>query len=209
VTDALAKGCILASPHEAYAAVHRLLAALSPVSLPWGPALRQPDEVSCGATAAVVARMLRDPEYAAEALPRFGEEVLRTHRGFARPVSAGGRLQRPWPRRLGTAYWSLCAWLRDVEGVGYVLRDAWFRPARAFARLHRAAASGRLAVLYVGTTLLARHVTLVVGVRGDDLEVFNPATGRLHLVTRADFNARRLAPSLGVWPRPWTVVVPR
>jgi len=208
VTDALAKGCSLASPSQAYAAVHRLLASLSPAPMPWGPALRQPDDVSCGATAAVVARMLRDREYAAEVLPRFGEEVWSTHRGFARLWSRG-RLQRPWARRLGTAYWSLSAWLRDVEDVRYVLRDAWLHPARAFTRLHRAAAAGRLAVLYVGTTLLPRHVTLVVGVRGDDLEVFNPATGRIHLVGRADFAARRLDRSLGRWRRPWTVVVPR
>ena len=209
VADAIAKGCALATPHQAYTEIQRLLADEPRPALPWGPALRQPDNDSCGAASAVVARMLRDAEYAAGTLPRFGEEVRRVHRDFARALSPGGWPQRPWPRRLGTAYWSVAAWLRDLEGVRYVLRDAWFRPGRAFDRLHRAAAEGRLAMLYVGTRLLPRHITLVVGARGDDLVVYNPATGRLHTITRDDFAGRRLSPSLGSWPRPWTVVVPR
>jgi len=208
VAEAVARGCRPVTPHQAYAEIQHLLTGEAVPDLPWGPALRQPDDVSCGAASAVVARMLRDAEYAAGALPRFGEEVQRVHRGFARMVSPDGWLQRPWPRALGTAYWSVAAWLSDLEGVGYVLRDAWFGPARAFDRLHRAAAAGRPAMLYVGTTLRPRHVTLVVGVRDEALVVYNPATGRLHTVSRADFAARRLS-SLGRWPRPWTVVVPR
>lgn len=208
VADALGKGCLLATPQSAYVRIQHLLANDPAPAMPWGPELRQPDDVSCGAASAVVARMLRDGEYAAGVLPRFGEEVQRVHRGFARLVAPDGWLQRPWPRRLGTAYWSLARWLRDLEGERYALRDAWLRPGPAFERLHRAATAGRLAVLYVGSATLPRHVTLVVGAHGDDLVVYNPASGRLHTVTRRDFTTRRLDRSLGRWARPWTVVVP-
>ncbi|MEP9384073.1 hypothetical protein [Nocardioides sp. KR10-350] len=206
VADAVAKGCTVATPEQAYAGVRRLLAAQSPAALPWGDGLRQPDPMACGPTAAVVARMLRDPEYAAESLPRFAEVVSDVHRRFARPVSRCRLPQRPWPRRLGTAYWSLAGWLRDVEGTRYVLRQAYLDPAAAYDRLHRAASAGRLAAVYVGTRTLPRHIALVVGARGDGLAVFDPADGLVHEVIRADFVGRRLR--LGGWPRPWTVVVP-
>lgn len=207
VLDAVAKGCTVARPHEAYAAIRRLLAARSTVSLPWGRALHQPDNMSCGPTALVVGRMLRDPDYAAATLPRFAAAVLALHRVLSRPLSPRGLPQRPWPRRLGTAYWAMAARLRDIEQVRYVLRPAYSTPGRAFDRLHRVGSGGRLAALYVGTRTRPRHITLVVGVHGDDLAVFDPADGFVHAVGRRAFVRRRLA--LGGWGRPWAVVVPR
>ncbi|MBO0842461.1 MAG: hypothetical protein J2O46_04690 [Nocardioides sp.] len=209
VADMAAKGCTVVTPHEGYAAVRRLLATTAEPRLPWGPTLRQPDDVSCGATSVVVAHMLREPAYARATLPHYDRTVLAMHRSFTRWLSPTGWPQRPWPRRLGTAYWSVIPHLRRLEGTDYVLRDAWFGPGKAFDRLHRAASAGNLAVLYVGTFWLPRHVTLVTGVDGDDLVVFNPASGFRYTVPRRDFVERRLDRSLGHWRRPWTIVVPR
>lgn len=190
-----ARGCTVATPSEAYGLLRHLLTPGSGPAMPWGPSLRQPDGVSCGAASAVVARMLRDQEYAAEALPRFGPEVLAVHRSF-----------RGWPRRWGTAYWSVEHRLALAEGCRYVLRPAYLGAGRAFDRLHAAASSGRLAALYVGTRSLPKHVTLVVGVRGTDLRIYDPADGALHTVSRQDFTGATL--TLGGWRRPWTIVVP-
>jgi len=204
VAAAVAKGCVVATPDEAYAGVRRLLGARPPERMPWGRALKQPDRYSCGPTALVVARMLRDPEYAAETLPRFGAVVQGLHRTLAGPWAAGPQV--PWPRRLGTAFWTVSDRLADIEGRTYATRPGYLRPGRAFDRLHRAAGQGRLSALYVGTRLLPRHVALVVGTHGDDLAVFDPATGHVVRLTRAAFTGRRIG--LGGWPRLWTVLLP-
>ena len=196
VADAAAQGCRVASSEQAYGEIR---ARLRPqvATLPKG--LRQPDDYSCGATSVVVARMLRDPAWAAEIGPSFDKVVLATHRSF-----------RGWPRRLGTAFWSVAHQLHEIEGVGYTLGIGYLAPGRAFDRLHAAAARGFLGGLYVGTRTLPRHVTLVVGVGGPDgadLQVYDPADGTIRLVERAQFTRARIG--LGGWPRVWSVVVPR
>ncbi|MFT4262512.1 MAG: hypothetical protein QM572_03955 [Nocardioides sp.] len=158
----------------------------------FGRDLRQPDGMSCGATSVVVARMLRDPAWAAEIRPSFGAVVKDVHRSF-----------HVWPERWGTAWWSVAWHLRRIEGVPYTLRPP------SYARLLAVARSGRLASLYVGTRLLPRHVTLVVGTSGaagEELEVFDPATGLVRTITRAMWDAHELR--LGGWPRAYCMVVP-
>lgn len=197
VADAVAKGCLVATPEHAY---RDLRARLRPSTATLPAGLRQPDDHSCGATSVVVARMLRDPAWAAEIRPRFAEVVLATHRGF-----------HGWPRRLGTAFWSVAHQLHEIEGVRYVrhpfLGLAGLFPGRAFDRLHADARRGRLSGLYVGTRLLPRHVTLVVSTEGPDLLVFDPADGAIRQVTRKQFVEHRIG--LGGWPRVWSIVVPR
>lgn len=192
VADAQAKGCRVASPEQAYGELRRLLRSRT-VTLPAG--LHQPDNVSCGATSVVVARMLRDPAYATEVVPRFGEAVLSMHRSF-----------HGWPRRLGTAFWSVAHHLRRIEGVRYTLGIAYAAPGRAFDRLHAASERGLLSALYVGTRLLPMHVTLVVGTDGAALRVFDPADGAIRTVTREQFSTHAIG--LGGWPRAWSIVVP-
>ncbi|MFT4083470.1 MAG: hypothetical protein QM638_12880 [Nocardioides sp.] len=213
VADAVAKGCQPATPPQAFAALRHLVRR--PTRLPWGPRLRQPDRVSCGPTCVVVARMLRDPVYAERTLPHLGEAVQRLHAEFAGWRGADGRWQLPWPRRGGSAFWSIAAQLGAIEGVRYRLRPAWFGQRQAFDRLLAAATAGDLAVLYVGTTLRARHITLVLGATeeadkagtaGAALRIFNPASGQVRTVTRTDFTGG--LGSLGRWPRPWTILVP-
>lgn len=196
VADAAAKGCRVVSPEQAYGEIRARLRP-RPATLPRG--LRQPDHYSCGATAVVVARMLRDPGWAAETRPRFGEVVLATHRSF-----------HGWPRRLGTAFWSVAHQLHEIEGVRYTLGIGYLSPGRAYDRLHAAAVRGLFSGLYVGTRTLPRHVTLVLGVGGADgadLQVYDPGDGSVRLVTREQFTSHAIG--LGGWPRVWSVVVPR
>jgi len=199
VADAVAKGCRVASSEQAYSELRARLRART-VVLPGG--LRQPDNVSCGATSVVVARMLRDPAWSEQIRPRFGEVVQATHRTF-----------RGWPRRFGTAFWSVAHQLHEIEGVRYALSPwglAGLFAGPAFDRLHRAASLGRFSGLYVGTRTLPRHVTLVIGtggVDGADLQVFDPADGSVRVITREQFTSRTLG--LGGWPQVWSTVVPR
>jgi uridine kinase len=195
VEDCVAKGCVRATPAQAYDAIRALAPRPAAPALPWGRALVQPDHVSCGATSVVVARMLRDPAYAEATLPRFGATVQELHRTF-----------RGWPRQWGTAFWSVAHHLGELEGRRYTLRPAYVGARTAFDRLHRGAAAGQLSALYVGTATLPRHVVLVVGVDGSDLRIFDPGDGRLHTITRDAFASSRL--DVGGWHKPWTVVSP-
>jgi uridine kinase len=192
VAHAASKGCRVAHPHTAYAELRALLRIAEP-AVPAG--LRQPDDYSCGATCVVVARMLREPGYAATVAGDFAGTVLTMHRSF-----------HGWPRRLGTAFWSVAHHLRRIEGVRYTLRMAYLRPGRAFDRLHAVAARGLLAGLYVGTGLMPKHVTLVIGTAGPDLRVFDPGDGSVRTVSREQFTRHRTG--LGGWPRAWSTVVP-
>ncbi|HEU4567444.1 MAG TPA: hypothetical protein VFR99_05365 [Marmoricola sp.] len=193
VAACAAAGCRVASSEDAY---RQLRARLRPRTATLPAGLRQPDNYSCGATCVVVARMLRDPAYAGEVKPRFGAAVQEAHRSF-----------HGWPRRLGTAFWSVAHHLHEIEGVRYTLGIAYFSPGRAFDRLQAAARRGLFSGLYVGTRILPRHVTLVISADEDALLVFDPADGALRRVTRDQFVARRLG--LGGWPRAWSMVVPR
>jgi len=197
VADAAAMGCRVATSEDAY---RELRARLRPSTTTLPAGLRQPDNDSCGATSVVVARMLRDPVWAAEIRPRFGEVVQETHRSF-----------HGWPRRWGTAFWSVAHQLHEIEGVRYTLWPLWgigyLSAGRAFDQLHAAALRGRFGGLYVGTRLLPRHVALVVTTEGADLLAFDPADGALRRVTREQFAGHRIG--LGGWPRVWSIVVPR
>ncbi|WGL51704.1 hypothetical protein P5P86_17310 [Nocardioides sp. BP30] len=193
VADATAKGCRVATPEQAY---RELRARLRPRTAVLPAGLRQPDDYSCGATSVVVARMLRDPAWAAEIRPRFAAVVQQTHRSF-----------HGWPRRLGTAFWSVAHQLHEIEGVRYTLGIGYLSPGRAFDRLHAAASRGLFSGLYVGTRTLPRHVTLVVGTDGPALQVFDPADGAVRTLTREQFVTHRVG--LGGWPRVWSIVVPR
>ncbi|KQP64334.1 MULTISPECIES: hypothetical protein [unclassified Nocardioides] len=170
--------------------------------LPFGPALRQPDQRSCGAAVVVVARMLDDAAYAERALPRFGAEVLAAHRRLTGARDATGALQAPWPRAVGTPPWAVARALpRGPHGV---------RRARGrFEDLLRAVGHGP-AALYVGDRWLPRHVLLAVGRDGDGpaarLGVYDPGSGTVRTLTR-DAYADGALP-LGRWRRPWFAVLP-
>jgi hypothetical protein len=193
-----------------------------------GPVQQSP--VTCGSACLTVARMLVNPVFArwiisgegprADAPPgateqeRFaayeGVVMARTNR-----VHAGGRrLNVPWPRRLGTPPWGARKELEfgaSRQGTEYEQRLV--RPLTkgglraAHARLVEVVADGEPALLYIGSAVLPRHVTLVLPGDGDRvLDVYDPATGQVTMLDEGTFADRRL--HIAGWDVPWITVQP-
>ncbi|MDH2413702.1 hypothetical protein [Nocardioides sp. CER19] len=172
---------------------------------PYGPTLRQPDQTSCGAACVVVARLLASPD--AEPTPQsFSREVLDTHRRLVGTVAPGGRAQLPWPSTLGTPPWAVAHALRPIEDVGYGTRLARWSPSAAFATAATAVAQHPVA-LYIGSSVMPRHVVLAVSAGPDGLSVYDPASGGLSTVGHHAFVSGKLG--IAGWDVPWFVVLPR
>ena len=170
---------------------------------------RQPDQRSCGASVLVVERALRDEEYARQLVEGrgFRDDVLAAHRRTTGVKTAAGRLQLPWPRALGTPPWAIANELGAVTGRDWMWRPAVFRRAAGLERLVAAVGDGSPCPAYVGSTLLPRHVVLVVAVDGENLRCYEPNSGRVLTVTHSQFLAGGFR--LAGWTTPWFVVVPR
>ncbi|GAB3447892.1 hypothetical protein GCM10027517_32300 [Phycicoccus ginsengisoli] len=193
-----------------------------------GPVQQSP--VTCGSACLTVARMLVNPNFArwittgegprSDAPPgdteqeRFAAYERVVMRRTNRLVGAGGRLNLPWPRALGTPPWGA---LKELEfgaarrGTTYQVRSLRQlgpeRLASAHARLLDVVADGEPALLYLGSATLPRHVTLVLPGDGDRLlDLYDPATGEVTLLEEARFTTR----SLGIagWDVPWLTVQP-
>lgn len=171
------------------------------MTLPYGPALRQPDQRSCGAACVVVARLLRTGAPVAD----FPDDVLAAHRRLVRPVDPLGRAQLPWPAALGTPPWAVARALAATEGVAYGTRITRWSRAAAFSAAAAAVATHPVA-LYIGSSLLPRHVVLAISAADDALTVYDPASGSLVTVTRPAYVAGRLA--VAGWDVPWFAVAP-
>jgi hypothetical protein len=169
---------------------------------PYGPALRQPDQTSCGAACVVVARMLHAPS----APESFSQDVLDAHRRLVGMVDPGGRAQLPWLPALGTPPWAVARALREIERTRYVVRIVRWSRSPAFASVATAVAAHPVA-LYVGSSTLPRHVLLAVGAGADGLSVYDPASGGLVTITQSAFVSARLR--VAGWDVPWFAVVPR
>lgn len=169
---------------------------------PYGPALRQPDQTSCGAACVVVARM----RHASSPPASFGEEVKDAHRRLVGTVDPGGRAQLPWPSALGTPPWAVANALREIERTRYVVRLVRWSRSPAFATVATAVATHPVA-LFVGSSTLPRHVVLAVSAGADGLSVYDPASGGLVTLTQAAFVSARLR--VAGWDVPWFAVVPR
>ncbi|MHB8275388.1 MAG: hypothetical protein ACYDC9_11595 [Dermatophilaceae bacterium] len=204
-----------------------------------GPVQQSP--VTCGSAALTVARMLVNPEFARWIVSgidpsggppdfrperdRFAEHeraVMNRTNGFR---AAGGQWNIPWPHPLGTPPWGA---KRELEyaaappGAAYAMgwvrlgsSDALRDAHRDLARLVR---EGRPALLYIGSTRLPRHVTLVLpghghgldadGLAGDGrLDVYDPATGSVTELAADRFASRTLG--IAGWNVPWIIVHPR
>jgi hypothetical protein len=173
--------------------------------------LRQPDQRSCGATCLVVARALLDDGYAqmCEEPKRFREEVLAMHRRTTSLSDVRGRVQLPWPRAIGTPPWAMARqleWTAKCEYDVVPLRPgiSWPGRSQAFDQLLAAEVP---AAIYVGDRWLPRHVVLVIGSKGDALDLYDPGRGVLAARDRAHFLDGEL--SLSGWQIPWLVVAPR
>jgi hypothetical protein len=174
--------------------------------LPFGPALRQPDQRSCGPSCLVVARMVLEPAYAEEVRPRFDAEVLATHRGATGVRDARGAIQVPWPRALGTPPWAVAREMSGITGTPCGWRLArWGREA-AYERVVAGVSGGHPVPVYVGSRWLPRHVVLALEADAEAIEVYDPARGTPRTVARAAFERGEMG--VGSWNQPWFVVGP-
>ena len=191
----------------------------------------QQTRTTCGSASLTVARMLVNPAFAQwvrdgihkgardDDVPDAGTEaqrfaayelvVARRTNGF---VGAGGRLQLPWPRALGTPPWGA---LNELEfGAADPAADydvEWFRLGgeraldRAYAALRTRVRAGRPALLYIGNTWSPRHVVLVMpSTGGEELDVYEPSIGRVVDLPRDGFVRRNLR--MAGWDVPWAAV---
>jgi hypothetical protein len=191
----------------------------------------QQSSTTCGSASLTVARMLVDPVFARWITSGVGKDArddevadgrTQTERFAAYEqvvagrtngvVGAGGRLQLPWPRALGTPPWGA---RRELEhgaaGPGTDYDISWFRvgsPARlkrSYAALRARVSEGRPALLYIGNAWTPRHVVLVMPpTRGQQLDVYEPSIGRVVDLPRESFTSRRL--HLAGWDVPWAAV---
>ena len=205
----------------------------------------QQSSVTCGSASLTVARMLASPEFGqwivngidpqggptdSRSEPeRFAEherEVMNRTNGIR---AAGGKLNVPWPRALGTPPWGA---EKELEfgaarpGAAYAMRlvrlgssDALHDVHRDLVRLVR---EGLPALLYIGNAWAPRHVTLVLAGGGGDgsgggvgdggsggggLDVYDPATGSVTELAPERFASRTLG--IAGWNVPWITVQPR
>lgn len=134
---------------------------------PWP---RQPDSRTCGPSCVVVAEQL--PDALPDPWPDFAERVLATHR----------RLNRLWPRALGTTPWAV------AHRLGGKVRP--YRVASVLAALPRPVP------VYLGSRWLPRHVVLVLDERDGEPLAYDPARGVLAPITTSR------------WQHPWWVILP-
>ena len=150
----------------------------------------QQSSVTCGSACLTVARMLVSPELGqwivsgvdpkggpvdsrAEA-ERFAEherEVMDRTNGIR---AAGGKLNVPWPRALGTPPWGAKKELEDGAarpGAAYEMRLVRLGSSDALRAAHRdlvrLVSEGLPALLYIGNAWAPRHVTLVLPGEGN------------------------------------------
>ena len=126
----------------------------------------QPDNRTCGPSVVVVLEGLPGP------WPDFDERVLAMHR----------RLNRWWPRALGTTPWAVA---RRVGGR-----------VRRFRREEVIAALPTPVPVYLGSRWLPRHVVLALEYDDDSLRVYNPANGAV------------VPMKASKWKKAWWAIVP-
>ena len=191
----------------------------------------QQTRTTCGSASLTVARMLVNPAFAqwiragirkdaregdvpdaGTETQRFAayEQVVASRTNSL--VGAGGRVQLPWPRALGTPPWGARGELEfgaAVPGGDYAV--TWFRQRgrvgleHTYAALRARVRAGRPALLYIGDGWSPRHVVLVLpSSRGQQLDVYEPSVGRVVDLPQHAFVERRLA--LAGWNVPWAAV---
>lgn len=164
-------------------------------------ALKQPDQVSCGAASMVAARALLTSWR-----PDEPEAAIRAeHRRLTSTSSARDRFQMPWPRRLGTPPWAVANALTALTGERIATVHARPRPGLAYDVLVEQVRTRPVGV-YVGNRWLPRHVVLAIDAvdAGAAVRLFDPARGALVTVLQDDWHHHRLR--LGRWSHFWFVV---
>ena len=188
----------------------------------------QQSQTTCGSASLTIARMLVNPAFARwinDGIDRDGlpTPTTKTARfaAYERVVQArtnalhgaGGRVQLPWPRALGTPPWGAAHELEHGASQGvaaygiHAIRSAHGAERRDwFQRMEKAVAEGRPGLLYVGSPRLPRHVTLVLPDEIDGtVHVYEPAAGRVLGMTADGFADEAFG--LAGWPQPWFLVL--
>ena len=191
---------------------------------------RQVDERSCGPAVLAMLRLAGDPRRALEvsrwpegAAPAFAAQQRALHRETAHGV----RGLPVWPAVLGTPPWG-AARVARYGRVRYTHRVVGGRTAPGvLAAALAAAAAGVPVPLYTGgdlargaATAVPRHVVLLTAVRGGLATLYEPSSGRLHAVPRAELEAavgsrradvagRVPEAALGGWPHVVWALLPR
>lgn len=189
-----------------------------------GSQLQQPDSTTCGPSSLVMARLINNRNYrdtfvrddATVDAVAFVEEVKAMRRMLCRPFDHSGRPQPPWIPALGTGPWAAARAMSGAGGAGRggalyrVLPFDPLRPADALAVVLQAVGNAEVVPLFVGTSAVARHVVLVTGATGPDmdagLDYYDPADGQWHTVSCVDLLAGRAV--VAGWREPWFAVVP-
>jgi len=166
--------------------------------------LRQRDGVTCGPSVAVVAGALMDPKYRAalsgpdSGQAWFADEQVRVH----------AKLNRVWPRRLGTTPTGMARALSahsSSSGVRY--RWRLFRGRRDRLSDVRHAVEGDWPVAMLIGRFIPRHWVLIVDTTSHQWQCYEPSSGEVRSVDVAAVRRSRLS-GLG-YPRPFAFVLPR
>jgi hypothetical protein len=166
--------------------------------------LRQRDSVTCGPSVAVVAGALMDPKYRAalsgpdSGQAWFADEQVRVH----------AKLNRVWPRRLGTTPTGMARALTaysSSSGVRY--RWRLFRGRRdGFSDVRRSVEADLPVAMLIGR-FMPRHWVLIVDTTWLQWQCYDPSSGEVCSVDVAAVRRSRLS-GLG-YPRPFAFVLPR
>jgi hypothetical protein len=154
-----------------------------------------------------------DPRSEAQRFAEHEREVMNRTNGIR---AAGGKLNVPWPRALGTPPWGA---EKELEfgaarpGAAYAMRLVRLGSSDALRDVHRdlvrLVREDLPALLYIGNAWAPRHVTLVL--QGDStsggLDVYDPATGSVTELAPERFARRTLG--IAGWNVPWITVQPR
>ncbi|CAJ1586634.1 hypothetical protein [[Mycobacterium] wendilense] len=133
------------------------------------------------------AALLADPDW-------FAAEQGRLHR----------RLNRGWPRALGTTPMAMAAALSAHSAVPYRWRRA--RARDALLDVREAVLLGLPVAMLVGN-VLPRHWVLLTHWHADGFRCYEPSSGHTRQVSADSIRGGRLS-GLG-FARPWAFVVPR
>jgi hypothetical protein len=162
--------------------------------------LRQRDGVTCGPTVAVVAGALLDPgRQAGLSDPAwFADEQARVH----------AKLNRVWPRRLGTTPTGMARAL-TAHSASSGVRYRWrlFRGRRDGLSDVRQAVEGDWPVAMLIGRFIPRHWVLIVDTTWIQWQCYEPSSGEVRSV-EVDAVRRSALTGLG-YPRPFAFVLPR